>query len=166
MGHMKKQQLKIGIFAATITVLLISMGNLPIATAGTAVPTATMTVDLFCDLKVDSSNLEIGNVNPNDVKAFDFSLINDGNGLSTAEITGAEWKTGGDASLIAVGDTTYGVTDNSITVVSFTGAAQPLGTFAAGETAETVALSVTVNLIIANFQGAATLVMTVADNCT
>ncbi len=161
---MKKQQLKIGIFAATISVLLISMGNLPIATAGTAVPQATMTVNLFCDFKVAATNLAIGNVNPNDVKAFDFSLINDGNGLSTATITGDVWETDPVSTpLIAVGDTTYGVADNAITVVAFSGSAQPLGTFDAGEAAESVLLSVTVNLIIADFTGDATLDMTVAE---
>jgi len=165
---MKKQQLKIGIFAATITVLLISMGNLPIASAGPSPPTATMTVNLFCDLKISSSNVAIGAVDPNSVQAFDFSLINDGNGLSTATILGDDWITVSTTlSLIDIGDTTYGVTDNGINVVGFTIAAQPLGTFDAGEAPETVALSVTVNLLIDDFTGAATLDMLVTETtCT
>ena len=127
-------------------------------------PQATMTVSLFCDLKVSASNVVLGGVNPNAVEAFSFDLINDGNGDSAATITGAPWRTViSPSDIILVGDTTYGVADNAIAVVSFTGAAQSLGTFLPGEAAETVALSVTINLIVSSFTGDATLDMTVTE---
>ena len=161
---MKKQEIKLVLFAVTISVLLISMGNMPIATAGTVVPQATMTVNLFCDLKVSASNVALGGQNPNAVVPFDFSLQNVGNGLSTATLTGAQWETDpGNLPLIAVGNTSFEVIANGIGVNAFTGAAQALGTFDAGEAAETVDLDVTITLIIVDYTGDATLDMLVTE---
>ncbi len=169
MGHMKKQQLKIGIFAVTISVLLISMGNLPIATAGTiatTVPQATMTVDLFCDLQAVNTNVDLAGVNPNEVVPFSFDLVNTGNGQSTASITGAPWvSVNNPADIILVVNTSYEVNTNAVGPSAFDGNPQPLGIFDAGEGAETVDLIVTVNLITAGFTGDATLDMTVTDSC-
>ena len=161
---MKKLQFKLGIFAATITVLIISMGNLPIATAGINVP-GTLTIIEFCDLQLVGTNMVFGNQVANSVAPGSFDLENVGTGVSTADITGAGWFEPGPGPLVLdVTDTSYEVNSNAVTLIAFTGGPQNLGDFEGLGGSETVDLSVSVTPTPATFTGPIELTVVVTEN--
>lgn len=165
---MKKQQLKLGLFAATISVLLISMSNLPIAYAGVTVPTGTLTVVEFCNLNLGAAvDMTFLDAIQGEVRAGTISLINTGTGKSTAAMTGAPWtEPNAGPTRIALALTTFAVASNSIPATAFTGSPQTLGPIEstlAGGSDEIVVLSVTVTTTPVTFTGPLELVLVVAE---
>jgi len=147
---------------ASVTVLMVSMGNLPTATAGSQPATGTLTIGLFCDTTVVAQSTTFGSVNPGeqDIQgSFDLqqNVLANGNDVFTIQSDG--WFTGAgetppNAPLIAAADTSFGF-DVPVTTV-FDNTVQALGTVEPNTAADRVNLEFDVNLVgaQANFIGA------------
>jgi len=151
---MKKQEIKLVMFAATISVLIISLGNMPVATA-VVIPPGTLTVIQFCNIVLGANDVDFINAQFGAVVLGFFNLDNTGTGLSTNTLTGAFWATAA-APLVAVldlGDTEYQVNTNAIGLTAIDGTPQPLGVFEGLGGPEQVDLTVTVTPTPPTFTG-------------
>ncbi len=151
---MKKQKIKLVMFAATISVLIISLGNMPVATAVT-IPPGTLTVVQFCNVLLGATDVAFVNSIFGAVALGFFGLDNIGTGISTNTLTGAGWTETGTpfTERLAVGLTTFAVSSNSITATALTGSPQGLGDFEGLGGNEQIDLAVTVTPTPATFTG-------------
>lgn len=164
-------------FMATVSVLLISIGNTPVIFAGCGVGSITpcpgqITIIEYCDVQISSEDMTFdtgvdgSGVLPGETASAYFTLVNNANADAVLAITGDHWYTTEATPQILINQANTSFDYEGAGSVAFDGTAQTLGQLNSGNTA-TVGLQTYVQLALPTYLGTGTLDILVSQtDCT